>query len=393
MQHAIPVFQGKTVIIPEQEDTIPTAWTQDQIIKLIEFTKTKRPDWNYVAKAVGGKSAEDAKSWYEFVRVLHKHNWEKVKSPEESLESSGSESPKHQTSDKSQPLDDDMSSDDEDDEEKKKRRYRRKATQIERLYKCQEKNCNRSYGTEGALKMHLKLKHAGVRYNSAYQMKARQHSSLPQDEPSITPTTPAAAPVLTVPIPQPIPQAASQASLPTFQNYIFPHNYVKVGQQGMPATAVYAIPDVKSQTMMQIPTYAPTMISFPPTQMTRPASFVEYLPQPPPAKRAKLDEGVDKTSEVAKALLDITQQNADPSKATEASMTLPKIQDLLSSGPQSHPQLIMAGNMPAALHKDGMVDMSKLPTPQSYLPSFGAHPYLMYQVPNMEIYRQVENQK
>ncbi len=127
--------------------------------------------------------------------------------------------------------------------------------------------------------------------------------------------------------------------------------------------------------------------------MTRPASFVEYLPQPPPAKRAKLDEGGDKTSEVAKALLDITQQNADPAKATDASLTLPKIQDLLSSGPQSHPQLIMAGNMPAALHKDAMMDMSKLSSPQSYLPSFGAHPYLMYQVPNMEIYRQVENQK
>lgn len=128
--------------------------------------------------------------------------------------------------------------------------------------------------------------------------------------------------------------------------------------------------------------------------MTRPASFVEYLPQPPPAKRAKLDEGGDKTNEVAKALLDITQQNADPTKATDASMTLPKIQDLLSGGPQlqAHPQLIMAGNMPASLHKD-MIDMSKLPTPQSYLPSFGAHPYLMYQVPNMEIYRQVENQK
>jgi hypothetical protein len=388
MQHAIPMFQGKTVIIPEQEDALTTAWTQDQIIKLIEFTKTKRPDWNYVAKAVGGKSAQDAKSWYEFVRVLHKHDWEKVKSPDESLDS-GSESPKHPTSDKSQPLDDDMSSDDEDDEEKRKRRYRRKATQIERLYKCQEKNCNRSYGTEGALKMHLKLKHAGVRYNSSYQMKARQHSSLPQDEPSIAPT-PTATPVLTVPIPQPMPQAASQASLPTFQNYIFPHNYVKVGQQTMPA--MYAIPDVKSQTMMQIPTYAPTMISFPPTQMTRPASFVDYLPQPPPAKRAKLDEGGDKTNEVAKALLDITQQNADPTKATDASMTLPKIQDLLSAGPQSHPQLIMAGNMPASLHKD-MIDMSKLPTPHSYLPSFGAHPYLMYQVPNMEIYRQVENQK
>jgi hypothetical protein len=389
MQHAIPMFQGQHVIIPEEDTT--TAWTQDQIIKLIEFTKTKRPDWNYVAKAVGGKSAQDAKSWYEFVRVLHKHDWEKVKSPEESLESSGSESPKQNPSDKSMPIDDEMSSDDEDDEEKRKRRYRRKATQIERLYKCQEKNCNRSYGTEGALKMHLKLKHAGVRYNSSYQMKARQHSSLPQEETSIAPTTPTATPVLTVPIPQPITQATSQASLPTFQNYIFPHNYVKLGQQPMPA--VYAIPDVKSQgAMMQIPTYAPTMISFPPTQMTRPASFVEYLPQPPPAKRAKLDDSGDKTSEVAKALLDITQGNGDAAKG-ESMTTLPKIQDLLSAGPQSHPQLIMAGNMPAAMHKDGMVDMSKLPQHPSYLPSFGAHPYLMYQVPNMEIYRQVENQK
>ena len=47
---------------------------------------------------------QDARAWYEFVRVLHKHDWEKVNSPEESLESSGSESPKHHPSDKSQPL-------------------------------------------------------------------------------------------------------------------------------------------------------------------------------------------------------------------------------------------------------------------------------------------------
>lgn len=120
---------------------------------------------------------------------------------------------------------------------------------------------------------------------------------------------------------------------------------------------------------------------------------MEYLPQPPPAKRAKLDDSGDKTSEVAKALLDITQNN-EGAKGAESFTTLPKIQDLLSSGgPQSHPQLIMAGNMPASLHKDNIVDMSKLPNPQSYLPSFGGHPYLMYQVPNMEIYRQIENQQ
>jgi len=57
--------------------------------------------------------------------------------------------------------------------DKKKKRYRRKASQIERLYKCQEKYCNRAYGTEGALKMHIKLKHPSVKYDSKYQLQAK----------------------------------------------------------------------------------------------------------------------------------------------------------------------------------------------------------------------------
>jgi hypothetical protein len=60
--------------------------------------------------------------------------------------------------------------------DKKKKRVRRKATQIERLYKCQEKHCNRSYGTEGALKMHIKTKHPSVKYDAKYQIQARNAS-------------------------------------------------------------------------------------------------------------------------------------------------------------------------------------------------------------------------
>jgi len=52
--------------------------------------------------------------------------------------------------------------------DKKRKRHRRKASQIERSYKCQEKHCNRCYGTEGALKMHIKIKHPNVHYDTKY---------------------------------------------------------------------------------------------------------------------------------------------------------------------------------------------------------------------------------
>jgi len=60
-------------------------------------------------------------------------------------------------------------------------RKRRKAAQIERLYKCQEKYCYRSYGTEGALKMHIKLKHPSVTYNENYQQQARNAAIIEQN--------------------------------------------------------------------------------------------------------------------------------------------------------------------------------------------------------------------
>lgn len=43
--------------------------------------------------------------------------------------------------------------------EEKKRRKRRNASEIERLYRCRAEGCGKSYGSEGTLSQHLKLKH------------------------------------------------------------------------------------------------------------------------------------------------------------------------------------------------------------------------------------------
>ncbi len=47
-----------------------------------------------------------------------------------------------------------------------RKRMRRTASEIDRNYKCEMPNCTKSYGSEGALKMHMKLKHPGARQNS-----------------------------------------------------------------------------------------------------------------------------------------------------------------------------------------------------------------------------------
>lgn len=42
----------------------------------------------------------------------------------------------------------------------KKKRHRRQANEIARHYKCPIKDCPKSYGSEGSLNQHIKLKHA-----------------------------------------------------------------------------------------------------------------------------------------------------------------------------------------------------------------------------------------
>ena len=46
------------------------------------------------------------------------------------------------------------------DEKSKQKKKRRKRDEIERNFKCPVQCCAKSYGSEGALKTHIKLKHA-----------------------------------------------------------------------------------------------------------------------------------------------------------------------------------------------------------------------------------------
>lgn len=44
-------------------------------------------------------------------------------------------------------------------EEERRKRFRRTAGEIDRHYKCMIESCQKSYGSEGSLNQHIKLKH------------------------------------------------------------------------------------------------------------------------------------------------------------------------------------------------------------------------------------------
>lgn len=60
-------------------------------------------------------------------------------------------------------------------EEDRKKRFRRTASEIERHYRCMVETCQKSYGSEGSLNQHIKLKHYEI-------YKTLPHVSQSQDE-------------------------------------------------------------------------------------------------------------------------------------------------------------------------------------------------------------------
>eukprot|EP00347_Sterkiella_histriomuscorum_P023314 403335124 len=56
----------------------------------------------------------------------------------------------------------------------KSRRHRNPARMIQRQFGCTFEGCNKEYGTEGSLNMHIKLKHPGHKYISVTARKNRQ---------------------------------------------------------------------------------------------------------------------------------------------------------------------------------------------------------------------------
>ena len=56
----------------------------------------------------------------------------------------------------------------------KKKRHRRTATEIARHYKCPISDCPKSYGSEGSLNQHIKLKHPEYYQEMIQQNNANQ---------------------------------------------------------------------------------------------------------------------------------------------------------------------------------------------------------------------------
>jgi hypothetical protein len=123
----------------DSEDTTP--WSRKETSILLDLI-SKEEDWLTIAKTIN-KTPQQCCEWFDYLEYISKHIPKRQKS-----KSAGQQ------------------------------RKRRKAAQIERLYKCQEKYCHRSYGTEGALKMHIKLKHPAVTYNETYQQQARRAAAI-----------------------------------------------------------------------------------------------------------------------------------------------------------------------------------------------------------------------
>lgn len=71
----------------------------------------------------------------------------------------------------------------------KKKRYRRLAKQIERSNCCPEKSCNKSYGSEGSLHQHIRLKHPDFDILTWIRDKIKYSDALRTREKNETPST------------------------------------------------------------------------------------------------------------------------------------------------------------------------------------------------------------
>lgn len=107
-------------------------------------------------------------------------------------------------------------SSEDNDEEKGKKRHRRTAGEIERKHVCKAVTCGKAYGSEGALKMHIRLKHPDLA-SSTNSLSSPTNSS-PSSSPSsvATPSVVEWTKVLT-------PKAADTIFSPRMGPTLIPH--------------------------------------------------------------------------------------------------------------------------------------------------------------------------
>jgi hypothetical protein len=158
-------------------------------IKQAVHTKSEQnKDWKEIADALGGThTAEECKEWYSFLSQLDDYFVEPIKQNADSSDatqrshtSSISLSTNSVTATSSNELSSSTVSLDSKSNETptlKKRRVRKKAILIDRKWKCWVADCPRAYGTENALKFHIKTKHPQEKYT--YSFSRSLFGSLP----------------------------------------------------------------------------------------------------------------------------------------------------------------------------------------------------------------------
>lgn len=52
-----------------------------------------------------------------------------------------------------------------------RKRHRRGKNEIRRMFECDYPNCKKTYGSEGSLAQHIKLKHEGIEYDTSNEVK------------------------------------------------------------------------------------------------------------------------------------------------------------------------------------------------------------------------------
>lgn len=184
---------------------------------------------------------------------------------------------------------------------------RRKATQIKRLFRCFVGDCSRSYGTEGALKMHLKLKHPDVTYDPmnppvvievlSSDSKKRQRPE--EDQPDDDSASSSIDDLNPSPPPTPGPASVSSAPQSPSGYDLKPHKPAPLPQlnsiftsnaYGYPPMmpAMYPMPHGGFPTWSAPISVAPMSVAMPPF-FPEPAQQVDNAPLPR-AKRLKTEE-------------------------------------------------------------------------------------------------------
>eukprot|EP01133_Synstelium_polycarpum_P018138 gene18138-21681_t len=162
-------------LYPDQCDNLlrDPQWNEKETMLLIELVGALGFNWEEVGKRLN-KKGEDCHLRYDLVIKVFES---KPRDINQSSSSSPIQSPSLNSSLPSPP--EDYQSDDKFDGSRRrksttmldpnvKKRHRRTASEIDRSFKCYLLSCNKSYGTEGALKMHIKLKHPGAKIPNSY---------------------------------------------------------------------------------------------------------------------------------------------------------------------------------------------------------------------------------